>query len=204
MNFTVFAISILVVSGLVGTSFAQQTVQLSPQEFTQEEIDRMKNTAVHLTTERGTIVIEFYPEDAPNTVHNFLKLVESGFYDGVVFHRIIPNFMIQTGDPNTIGPDSDRSLWGQGGPGYKINEEFNTLQHDRGVVSMARSSHPDSAGSQFFIVVKDAHFLDGKYTAFGRVISGMDVADKIVNSPTDRNDNPNDRIEMKSVKIVSR
>ena len=101
MHFKIFIISILIVSGLVGTAFAQQVVQLTPQEFTQEEINKMKNTAVHLTTERGTIVIEFYPEDAPNTVHNFLKLVESGFYDGVVFHRIIEGFMIQAGDPNT-------------------------------------------------------------------------------------------------------
>ena len=108
----------------------------------------------------GTFMIEFFPEDAPNTVHNFLKLVESGFYDGVVFHRVIPGFMIQAGDPNTKAiedyPDVDRSLWGQGGPGYQINEEFNTIQHDRGIVSMARSNHPDTAGSQFFIVHKDS------------------------------------------------
>ena len=116
MNFTVFVISILVVSGLVGTVFAQQTVLLTQQEFTQEEIDEMKNTAVHLTTNRGTIIIELYPEDAPNTVHNFLNLVESGFYDGVVFHRIIEGFMIQAGDPNTKDPEYVRGLWGTGGP----------------------------------------------------------------------------------------
>ena len=149
MNFTVFVISILVVSGLVGTVFAQQTVLLTQQEFTEEEINKMKNTAVHLSTEKGTIIIELYPEDAPNTVHNFLKLVESGFYDGVVFHRIIEGFMIQAGDPNTKDPEYDRGLWGTGGPGYQIKEEFNTLQHDRGAVSMARQQHPDSAGSQF-------------------------------------------------------
>ena len=117
-------------------------------------------------------MIEFFPEDAPNTVHNFLKLVESGYYDGTVFHRIIPGFMIQTGDPNTKDPDVDRSLWGQGGPGYNIDEEFNTLQHDRGIVSMARSQHVDSAGSQFFIVHEDSNHLDGQYTAFGRLVPG--------------------------------
>jgi len=145
MNFKFLIISIVITSGLVGNVFAQQ-------EFSQEEIDEMKQKAVLITTNGGTFMIEFFPEDAPNTVHNFLKLVESGYYDGTVFHRIIPGFMIQTGDPNTKDPDVDRSLWGQGGPGYNVDEEFNTLQHDRGIVSMARSQHVDSAGSQFFIV----------------------------------------------------
>jgi peptidyl-prolyl cis-trans isomerase B (cyclophilin B) len=142
-------------------------------------------------------MIQFFPEDAPNTVNNFLKLVESGYYDGVVFHRIIPNFMIQVGDPNTKGPDSDRGLWGQGGPGYTINEEFNTIQHDRGIVSMARSSHPDSAGSQFFIVHKDNNQLDGKYTAFGRLVPGthsLAALDQIANLPTNRNNQPTDTL----------
>ena len=160
-------------SGFVGSAFAQQIVQLTPQEFSQEEIDEMKQKAVIITMNGGTFFIEFFPEEAPNTVHNFLKLVESGYYDGIVFHRIIPGFMIQTGDPNTKDPDVDRSLWGQGGPGYQINEEFNTIQHDRGIVSMARSNHPDSAGSQFFIVLEDSNHLDGQYTAFGRLIPGI-------------------------------
>ena len=124
------------------------------------------------------------------------------FYDGTIFHRVIPGFMIQGGDPNS--KSEDRSSHGTGGPGYTIKAEFNDTPHDRGVLSMARSQDPNSAGSQFFIVVKDSHFLDGQYTAFGRVISGMDVADKIVDSPRDPRDNPNDRIEMKSVKIVNR
>ena len=111
MNFKFLLISILITTGLVGGAFAQQIVQLTPQEFTQEEIDKMKNTAVHITTNEGTMLIELYPEDAPNTVHNFLELVESGFYDGVIFHRIIPGFMIQAGDPNTKDPESDRNLW---------------------------------------------------------------------------------------------
>jgi len=160
-------------SGFVGSAFAQQIVQLTPQEFTQQEIDEMKKKAVLITMNGGTFLIEFFPEDAPNTVHHFLKLVESGYYDGIVFHRIIPGFMIQTGDPNTKDPDVDRSLWGQGGPGYQINEEFNTIQHDRGIVSMARSNHVDTAGSQFFIVLKDSNHLDGQYTAFGRLIPGI-------------------------------
>ena len=202
MNFTVFVISILVVSGLVGTAFAQQIVQLSPQEFTQEEIDRMKNTAVHLTTERGTILIEFYPEEAPNTVHNFLKLVESGFYDGVVFHRIIEGFMIQAGDPNTKDPEYDRGLWGTGGPGYQIEEEFNTLKHNKGAVSMARQQHPDSAGSQFFIVHKDSNFLDKQYTVFGSIVPGTyshDAVNHIANLKTDERDAP---INVKDATII--
>ena len=155
-----------------------------------------------IETRLGNIELEFLKDKAPGHVKNFKDLASKGFYDGTTFHRVIPGFMIQGGDPNS--KSEDRSSHGMGGPGYTIKAEFNDTPHDRGVLSMARSQDPNSAGSQFFIVVKDAHFLDGKYTAFGRVISGMDVADKIVNSPTDRNDNPNDRIEMKSFKIVSR
>ena len=164
MNFRFFIISIILTSGFVGVTFAE-TVS-GEKEFSQEEILEMKHKAVLISMDDGTFMIELFPEDAPNTVHNFLKLVESGYYDGVVFHRILPGFMIQAGDPNTKDPDVDRSSWGQGGPGYSINAEFNTLQHDRGIVSMARSQHPDSAGSQFFIVHKDSNFLDGQYTAF--------------------------------------
>jgi peptidyl-prolyl cis-trans isomerase B (cyclophilin B) len=191
MNFIFLIISLVLVSGFVGSVFAQQmTIE---KEYSLEEIKEMKNKAVLITTNEGTFMIELFPEDAPNTVNNFLKLVESGYYDGIVFHRIIPNFMIQAGDPNTIGPDSDRSLWGQGGPGYNINEEFNTLQHDRGIVSMARSNHPDSAGSQFFIVHKDNNQLDGKYTAFGRLVPGLPQAlDQIANLPTNNNNQPLD------------
>jgi peptidyl-prolyl cis-trans isomerase B (cyclophilin B) len=147
----------------------------------------------------GTFLIEFFPEDAPRAVHNFLKLVESGYYDGIVFHRIIPGFMIQAGDPNTKDPDADRSLWGQGGPGYQIKEEFNTIQHDRGIVSMARSNHPDSAGSQFFIVLEDSNHLDGQYTAFGRLIPGIPASfhalDLLATLGTDANDAPTNLLE---------
>lgn len=155
-----------------------------------------------IETTLGNIELEFLEDVAPGHTKNFKDLANKGFYDGTIFHRVIPGFMIQGGDPNS--KSEDRSAHGTGGPGYTIKAEFNDTPHDRGVLSMARSQDPNSAGSQFFIVVKDAHFLDGKYTAFGRVISGMDVADKIVDSPRDARDNPNDRIEMKSVKIVSR
>ena len=175
MNFKFFIISIIIISGFAGTAFASnhgQTIQMAPQEFSQEEIDEMKNKAVHITMHDGTFVIELFPDDAPNTVNNFLKLVERGYYDGTVFHRIIPGFMIQAGDPNTKNPEAERSSWGQGGPGYQIDEEFNTIQHDRGIVSMARSTGINTAGSQFFIVHNDANFLDGEYTVFGRLVSG--------------------------------
>ena len=155
-----------------------------------------------IETTLGKIELEFLVDKAPRHVKNFKELAEKGFYDGTIFHRVIPGFMIQGGDPNS--KSDDRSTHGTGDPGYTIKAEFNDTPHDRGVLSMARSSDPDSAGSQFFIVVEDSHFLDNKYTAFGRVIKGMKVADKIVNVPTDRRDNPEDRVEMKSVKIVKR
>ena len=169
------------------------------KEFSQGEIDEMKNKAVIIKMHSGTFMIEFFPEDAPHTVNNFLKLVESGYYNGTVFHRIIPGFMIQGGDPNTKDPDVDQSLWGQGGPGYQMKEEFNTLQHDRGIVSMARSAHPDSAGSQFFIVDKDSPHLDGEYTAFGRLIPGIPGSfyqlDNMSALKTDDNNAPLDLLE---------
>jgi len=202
MNFFFLIISLVLISGFVGSVFAQtMTVE---KEFTLEEIEQMKNKAVLITTNEGTFMIELFPEDAPNTVNNFLKLVESGYYDGVIFHRIISGFMIQTGDPNTIGLDSDRSFWGQGGPGYTINEEFNTIQHDRGIVSMARSNDPNSAGSQFFIVHKDANHLDGKYTAFGRLVPGthsLAALDQIANLPTNNANQPLDTTRATITKI---
>ena len=142
----------------------------------------------------GEIVIRFFPDVAPGHVKNFVKLSQEGFYNGTTFHRIIPGFMIQGGDPNSKNPD--RSMHGMGGPGYKIKAEFNSKPHKRGIVSMARANDPDSAGSQFFICVADANFLDWQYTVFGEVISGMDVADKVVNLKRDGRDNPLERIEM--------
>jgi len=154
-----------------------------------------------IETKFGKIEVQFFKDKAPGHVKNFKDLARKGFYDGTIFHRVIPGFMIQGGDPNT--KSDDRSNHGMGGPGYSIKAEFNDTLHKRGILSMARSQDPNSAGSQFFIVVKDSAFLDGRYTAFGKVLSGMTVADQIVNAPRDRRDNPNERIEMK-VKVVNR
>jgi peptidyl-prolyl cis-trans isomerase B (cyclophilin B) len=154
-----------------------------------------------IETKFGKIEIQFFEDKAPGHVKNFKDLANKGFYDGTVFHRVIPGFMIQGGDPNTKG--DDRSTHGIGGPGYSIKAEFNDMPHKRGVLSMARSQDPDSAGSQFFVVVKDSGFLDGQYTAFGKVLSGMTVADQIVNVPRDGKDNPNEKIKMK-VKVLNR
>ena len=154
-----------------------------------------------IETKFGKIEIQFFEDKAPGHVKNFKDLAKKGFYDGTIFHRVIPGFMIQGGDPNT--KSDDRSNHGMGGPGYSIKAEFNDTPHKRGILSMARSQDPNSAGSQFYIVVKDSAFLDGKYTAFGKVLSGMTVADQIVNAPKDRRDNPNERIEMK-VKVINR
>jgi peptidyl-prolyl cis-trans isomerase B (cyclophilin B) len=142
----------------------------------------------------GEIVLKFFPDVAPGHVNNFIKLSQEGFYNGTTFHRVIPGFMIQGGDPNS--KTSDRSSHGMGGPGYKVKAEFNSTPHKRGIVSMARANDPDSAGSQFFICVSDANFLDWQYTAFGEVESGMDVADKIVTMKRDGRDNPLERAEM--------
>jgi len=131
-----------------------------------------------IETKFGNIEIEFFPNKAPGHVKNFKSLAKSGFYNGTLFHRVIPGFMIQGGDPNS--KQADRDMHGSGGPGYTIKAEFNDTPHARGIVSMARAGHPDSAGSQFFIVVKDAGFLDGQYTAFGKVTQGIEVVDKIV------------------------
>ena len=201
MKFSFLIISLVLISGFVGGVFAQQTI--TEKEYSQEEIMEMKDKAVLISTNSGSLMIQFFPEDAPDTVSNFLELVESGYYDGIVFHRIIPDFMIQAGDPNTIGPDSDRDTWGQGGPGYNINEEFNTIQHDRGIVSMARSNHPDSAGSQFFIMHNDDNRLDGKYTVFGRLVPGLPQAlDEIANLPTTHGNQPIDASSATIIKAI--
>ena len=146
----------------------------------------------------GKMVAELYPEVAPNTVNNFISLVKSGFYNGLIFHRVIPGFMIQGGCPQGTGT---------GGPGYSIKGEFsangvpNDLKHSRGVLSMARAMHPDSAGSQFFIMVEPAPHLDGQYAAFGKVIEGLDVADAIVSADRNRMDKPYQDQRMKTVTV---
>jgi peptidyl-prolyl cis-trans isomerase B (cyclophilin B) len=154
-----------------------------------------------IETKLGEIEIEFLADKAPGHVKNFLDLAKKGFYDGTTFHRVIPGFMIQGGCPNTKDASKGKGGHGTGGPGYTIKAEFNDTSHKRGVVSMARAQDPNSAGSQFFICVADSNFLDKQYSAFGRVVRGMEVADKIVAAPRDRNDNPNERVEMK-VRVV--
>ena len=154
-----------------------------------------------IETKFGEIEIEFLDDKAPGHVKNFLDLAKKGVYDGTTFHRVIPGFMVQGGDPKTKDASTPRGMHGTGGPGHTIKAEFNDTSHKRGVVSMARSNDPDSAGSQFFICVGDSTFLDRQYSAFGRVVRGMEVADKIVSSPRDNRDNPNDRIDMK-VRVV--
>lgn len=158
----------------------------------------MKYPVVTIKTSKGAIKMELYPDVAPNTVNNFISLIQKGFYNGTIFHRIIPKFMIQGGDPKGNGT---------GGPGYSIRGEFtsnhfqNDLKHTRGVVSMARAVNPNSAGSQFFIMVDDAPYLDGEYAAFGKVTSGMEEVDRIVSVPRDYDDKPLDEEKIESVTV---
>ena len=151
-------------------------------------------TSVNIETNHGNISFNLLPELAPETVRSFVKLSKEGFFDGTLFHRVIPKFMIQGGDPNT--KESNKSVWGQGGPGYNLKAEFNSRSHLRGIVSMARSTDPDSAGSQFFIVTSDSTFLDRQYTVFAEVVEGLEIADKIVNLPRDGNDCPLEEAKM--------
>jgi peptidyl-prolyl cis-trans isomerase B (cyclophilin B) len=170
------AIALLAVVGAVGPAGAQQPTPPS------QGAKKVKQSVVITMEKGGEIKFDFFPEDAPKTVENFVTLTQKGFYDGLVFHRVEPGFVVQGGDPQGNG---------MGGPGYKVKAEFNKQKHVRGAVAMARSNDPDSAGSQFYIVLAPANFLDGKYTVFGIVTSGMDVVDKV-------------RVgdKMKSVKIV--
>ena len=152
-----------------------------------------------ISTRHGDITIEFLPEVAPNHVKNFLELAKSGFYDKTLFHRVIPDFMIQGGDPNSKNPD--KRLHGTGGSGKNVKAEFSKTPHVRGIVSAARSANPDSASSQFFIVVADSSHLDNQYSAFGKVTSGLEVVDAIVAEETDHRDNPIEPVEI-TVKVV--
>lgn len=166
----------------------------------------MENEVAVIKTTEGEMVISFWPEVAPKTVENFKKLARQGFYDGTAFHRVVKGFMIQGGDPLTKDAANEGS-WGTGGPGHKIKAEFNEKAHVRGVVSMARSQHPDSAGSQFFVCLGDAKFLDRNYTAFGQLIKGDDVLGRIGETATraaggGEKSRPISRIGVESVKIV--
>jgi peptidyl-prolyl cis-trans isomerase B (cyclophilin B) len=160
----------------------------------------MLMTVVNIETNFGKILFKLLPELAPETVRSFEKLAKDGFYDETLFHRVIPGFMIQGGDPNT--KTDNKGSWGTGGPGYNIKAEFSSRSHLRGIVSMARSQDPDSAGSQFFVVTADSTFLDRQYTVFGEVTEGMDVADKIVNLERDGNDCPLEKVQMLHVTVV--
>ncbi|MBI2643221.1 MAG: peptidylprolyl isomerase [Nitrosarchaeum sp.] len=186
---------------LIIISISLLLINLGNQSFAQSD-----DVLVILHTNLGKIVIEFFPNDAPNHVINFVKLSENGFYDGTIFHRIIPGFMIQGGDPNT--KDGDQSTWGTGGPGYSVNAEFNTIKHNRGIVSMARSTDPNSAGSQFFIVHKDSNFLDEQYTAFGRIVTeeSFETLDKIASVETGDKDIPvnTEQVKITKVELVTR
>ena len=197
MKFVGTTLAVMIILGAAVAGYSE----VKERKFTAEEIKKMAETKAVIETKFGTIELKFFPEVAPNHVNNFIELAKKGFYDGTTFHRVIPGFMIQGGDPNSKDPD--KSKHGMGGPGYTITAEFNDKPHRKGTLSMARAANPDSAGSQFFICVADAPFLNKQYTVFGEVVSGMDVADKIVSQPRDPRDNPNERIEMK-VKIVEK
>jgi peptidyl-prolyl cis-trans isomerase B (cyclophilin B) len=191
----------------LAAGFALVSCRQSPKEETNNSNNPPENQTVNtnevavITTTEGTMVAEFWPDVAPKTVENFKKLAGQGFYDGTAFHRVIKGFMIQGGDPLTKDA-SKENMWGTGGPGYQIKAEFNNKSHMRGVLSMARSQDPDSAGSQFFICHGDPTFLDHQYTTFGKLIKGDDVLEKIGTTPTHPQDRPDKRIGIVSIKIV--
>jgi len=193
---------LLIIFMAVGLFTTGLLVDAGAAEQQKKEKKVQKKEIAVITTSLGKIDVEFFPNKAPGHVANFIKLAKSGFYDSTYFHRVIPGFMIQGGDPNT--KDSNRANDGMGGPGYTIDAEFNDIHHARGILSMARSQDPNSAGSQFFIMVDDAPYLDGQYTVFGKVIKGMDVVDKIVAVPRDGRDNPLKSIYITHVSIEER
>ncbi|MGD8502015.1 MAG: peptidylprolyl isomerase [Syntrophobacterales bacterium] len=188
----VLLVSLMVFMGMnISPAYSEKSRH---RTFTKQEIEIMKEKKAVINTKFGEITVKFFPDVAPNHVNSFIELASGGFYNGTTFHRLVPGFVIQGGDPNT--KSDDRSTHGMGGPGYNLKAEFSKLPHKRGTLSMARAADPDSAGSQFFICVEDTPFLDGQYTIFGEVVDGMDVVDQIVSQPRDPRDNPVDRIEM--------
>ena len=187
-------------------AFLLSAAVISAEEKKETPPMSTSNEVAVIKTNEGEMVVQFWTDGAPNTIENFKKLARQGFYDGTTFHRIVKGFMIQGGDPNSKDPAKE-STYGQGGPGYKIKAEFNNHSHDRGVISMARSSEPDSAGSQFFICLAPVPRLDGQYTTFGKLIKGSDVLAKIGDTPVTNNgmgemSKPTKRIVIESVKIV--
>jgi peptidyl-prolyl cis-trans isomerase B (cyclophilin B) len=202
MSFVSMKLPIVLAAALLGSAAAFAADQKKEEKT---PVDSSNEVAVIKTSE-GDMVVQFWNDAAPNTIENFKKLARQGFYDGTTFHRIIKGFMIQGGDPLTKDPARE-NLYGTGGPGYKVKAEFNDHPHDRGVISMARSADPDSAGSQFFICLAPVHRLDHQYTTFGKVIKGDDVLEKIGNTPVERNaqgemSKPTRRVVIESVKIV--
>ncbi|MCI4625377.1 MAG: peptidylprolyl isomerase [Candidatus Magnetoovum sp. WYHC-5] len=195
LRISIASLLFLVFAGTI-VSYAQE---VKNKTYTKKEIEKMSKERAIIKTSFGEIKLKFFPEVAPNHVNNFIELAQKGFYNGTTFHRVIPGFVIQGGDPNT--KSADKTKHGTGGPGYTVKAEFNDKPHKRGILSMARSQQPDSAGSQFFICVADAPFLNNQYTVFGEVESGIEVADKIVSQKRDDMDNPIDRVEM-TVSIV--
>ncbi|HLQ97868.1 MAG TPA: peptidylprolyl isomerase [Candidatus Dormibacteraeota bacterium] len=196
-RFLLFFVVLFVMAGCGTSSNNEQTNDKSSDESNNNLIE--DNPIVTITMENDEqIIIELFPNIAPNTVNNFISLIEDGFYDGLIFHRVIPDFMVQGGDPDGIGT---------GGPGYSIKGEFNNngftndLTHERGVISMARSQHPDSAGSQFFIVHKNSPHLDDEYAGFGQVLEGIEVVDQIASVNRDGSDKPLEDQVMKSVTV---
>jgi peptidyl-prolyl cis-trans isomerase B (cyclophilin B) len=173
----------------------------SEEQKEKAPMNSSNNEVAVIKTSEGEMVAEFWPNVAPKTVENFKKLAREGFYDGTAFHRVIKGFMIQGGDPLSKD-ESKQARWGTGDPGYKIKAEFNDKPHTKGVLSMARSTDPDSAGSQFFICHGSPSFLDHQYTTFGKLIKGEDVLDKIATTPTTSPDRPVKRMNVESIKIV--
>ena len=197
------ALNLICTLGLVAgiaTAWADDTKTTTSTNASMSQPKNSPEVAIINTTE-GTMVVQFWTDAAPNTIANFKKLANKGFYDGTCFHRVIKGFMIQGGDPLTKDPAKE-DMWGTGGPGYQVKAEFNDHPHVRGVISMARSQDPDSAGSQFFICHGNPSFLDHQYTTFGKLIKGDDVLEKIATTPTHPQDRPDKRIGIISIKIV--
>ena len=180
--------------GVVGST-STVGISMAAEKAPAPSAEIPKGSKATIKTKFGDMEIKFYPDVAPKHVENFLALAKSGFYNGTIFHRVIPGFMIQGGDPNTKDPNKP-DTYGMGGPSHRVKAEFNSIPHRRGILSMARTNDPNSAGSQFFIVVKDSNFLDGQYTVFGEVVKGMEVADKIVSLPRNSRDLPTERVEI--------
>ncbi len=200
MKRVLFALAAALLCGLAVSAEDKAPTKTDKKET---PVSNTTNEVAVIKTVAGDMVIEFWPDVAPKTVENFKTLAKKGFYDGTAFHRIIKGFMVQGGDPLTKD-DTKQNRWGTGDPGYKIKAEFNERSHKRGVVSMARSQDPDSAGSQFFICHGDPSFLDRQYTAFGKLIQGDDVLEKLATTKVGSQDRPDKRQGVESIQIVDR